>query len=254
MDAGEGSEETVQHWDVLGHAVRRRRVELGFSSQQEAADKAQVAVNTWQRLEAGGGVRMGTLAKVAYVLGWTASYPVLILEGGADALKADFSPSDPRKMSNQTVEPPKDLGERMRAVIRQSTPAISPIVASPGKVTTETRDAEAGYGVKRTVGGSPDEETYKITVEIPVASEDFERLSRVHIREIAAFAAQQAERVIEYMLHTERAMERTRREVRERWNIDLDKYDPEVAALIEKARNDPKAQADLKKIMGDEEG
>lgn len=73
--------ESARNWDALARAVKARRIEVGFSSQKEAADAAGFSLNTWGRLENGSGVSADTLDAAAKVLLWEPSVPAAILHG-----------------------------------------------------------------------------------------------------------------------------------------------------------------------------
>lgn len=59
-------------WKQAGRAVARRRRQLGFARQVDAAKAAGIGVTTWREVEAGraDGQRQGTRAAVAGVLRW----------------------------------------------------------------------------------------------------------------------------------------------------------------------------------------
>lgn len=73
--------ESARNWEALARAVKARRIEVGFSSQKEAADAAGFSLNTWGRLENGTGVSIESLDAAAKALQWEPSTPAAILHG-----------------------------------------------------------------------------------------------------------------------------------------------------------------------------
>lgn len=77
-------------WQRLARAIKARRIEMGIETQKEAAERAGVAHNTWNRLENGQGARQETLEAVARALDWPPSRPSEILYGsGQEAVAPD---------------------------------------------------------------------------------------------------------------------------------------------------------------------
>ncbi|OPG13664.1 helix-turn-helix transcriptional regulator [Microbispora sp. GKU 823] len=68
-------------WPTLARTVRERRQQLGIPTQQAAAERAGLSLNSWQRLEAGTPVSVRTVQAAARVLGWRPGALMAVLNG-----------------------------------------------------------------------------------------------------------------------------------------------------------------------------
>lgn len=112
-------------WERLGAAIRARRMEIGAPRQADLADQAGISDTTWNLAETGKVVGQRSLAKIALVLGWTASSAAEVLAGGeptlasgaAAAIQVDASGTDLSELAR--LDP-----EAYELVMRQAALAL----------------------------------------------------------------------------------------------------------------------------------
>jgi transcriptional regulator with XRE-family HTH domain len=102
-------------WPALGRAVKERRQALRLGTQQEAAKRAGISLNTWGRLETGVPVRPVTLTQAARVLDWTEADMMRILlgESASDGAPGTATPS-PSSATWKTVTGPEGVEVTVR--------------------------------------------------------------------------------------------------------------------------------------------
>lgn len=113
---------TERHWAALARLVRDRRLELAIPSQKAAAERANMHVNTWNKVENGQPVRMHSLESLAHVLRWHPSYVMAILREGEDAPK--------HVMAGQLPA----LTAHVQGVVTEPESPGETVVAKPGTV------------------------------------------------------------------------------------------------------------------------
>lgn len=116
-------------WKRVGDAVAARRGQLGFKSQEDAAEAADVGVQTWREIENAqrGNYRRSTLARVAFVLGWPANM-ILRIAAGED-------PPEERSADRETL---RQLQADVAALRGQMQVVLDILQSSAPDRTTDT--------------------------------------------------------------------------------------------------------------------
>lgn len=109
----------------LKNAVKARRLELGLG-QKKAAELADVAKDTWRRVEAATLVREMNYAKIDQALGWAVGSCILIAEGGEPVL-AEPSEADPSVTLARIT--PAEREARIERTVQSATIAVTDLDA-----------------------------------------------------------------------------------------------------------------------------
>lgn len=80
--AGRQSEVMADDWERLGEYVRRRRVDLGYKTQEQFAEAARISTRTLRELEGGRKVAKRTVALVEATLRWMPGSAQSVLRQG----------------------------------------------------------------------------------------------------------------------------------------------------------------------------
>lgn len=109
----------------LKNAVKARRLELGLG-QKKAAELADVAKDTWRRVEAATLVREMNYAKIDQALGWAVGSCILIAEGG-EPVPAEPSEADPTVTLARIT--PAEREARIERTVQSATIAVTDLDA-----------------------------------------------------------------------------------------------------------------------------
>jgi DNA-binding XRE family transcriptional regulator len=109
----------------LAERIRERRLQLNLSARR-AAERAEVARETWTRLEEGKVVRHTTYDKVEAALGWTIGSCRKVMEGG-DAVLLDDTDTHSARVA---PVPPEELEGVVSQAIQGAMVAGTDLTAS----------------------------------------------------------------------------------------------------------------------------
>lgn len=116
---------TVNHREALGVAIEDRIRDLGLEYMQ-VAQRARVSVETLGKARRGAFVGPKSLSKIALAIGWTATSPEQVLQGGLPTLAPPGPVMAPSSKEGLPIEqtqpsvilsegtPPLAAGERLR--------------------------------------------------------------------------------------------------------------------------------------------